>query len=137
MDRPVSKRAQLHIVNLQWTPKDENAVLKINGKCDKVMKIVMSHLGLDIPSYNRSKDPIFHHAIRLQSNELSSTSQPHLEAPTVSNTEIEEDVVKKEEIKDEEIEEIEDDDVVILEDIPKNGPDHHISMNSPERYVIF
>ncbi|XP_011506530.1 PREDICTED: NAD-dependent protein deacetylase sirtuin-7 [Ceratosolen solmsi marchali] len=87
MDRPVSKRPQLYIVNLQWTPKDENAVLKINGKCDKVMKIVMSHLGIDIPNYNRSKDPIFYHATKLQNNELSTTSQPCLEFPLTPNNE--------------------------------------------------
>ncbi|XP_015123602.1 NAD-dependent protein deacetylase sirtuin-7 [Diachasma alloeum] len=83
MDRPVQKRCSLYIVNLQWTPKDENATLKINGRCDEVMKRVMSHLGLDIPDYNRSKDPIFYHAIRLQISEQSTTSQPCLEEPVL------------------------------------------------------
>lgn len=82
MDRPVHKRPSLYIVNLQWTPKDENAVLKINGKCDEVMRKVMAHLGLEIPQYNRSSDPIFFHAVRLQSNEQSTTTQPCLEEPT-------------------------------------------------------
>ncbi|XP_015511399.1 NAD-dependent protein deacetylase sirtuin-7 [Neodiprion lecontei] len=81
MDRPVNKRPALYIVNLQWTPKDENAVLKINGRCDEVMKRVMTHLGLEIAQYNRAKDPIFHHAIRLQAIEQSTTSQPCLEEP--------------------------------------------------------
>lgn len=84
MDRPAHKRSSLYIINLQWTPKDENAVLKINGRCDEVMKKVMAHLGLEIPVYNRAKDPIFHHAIRLQSNELSTTTQPCLEEPGTS-----------------------------------------------------
>ncbi|XP_017887506.1 NAD-dependent protein deacetylase sirtuin-7 [Ceratina calcarata] len=81
MDRPVHKRPSLYIVNLQWTPKDENAVLKINGKCDEVMKRVMTHLGIEIPQYNRAKDPIFFHAIRLMNSEQHTKSQPCLEEP--------------------------------------------------------
>lgn len=83
MDRPVPKRASLYIINLQWTPKDENAVLKINGKCDEVMKRVMGHLGLDIPQYNRTKDPIFFHAVKLQNGEQLTTTQPCLEEPSM------------------------------------------------------
>ncbi|XP_012538340.2 NAD-dependent protein deacetylase sirtuin-7 isoform X2 [Monomorium pharaonis] len=83
MDKPVPKRASLYIVNLQWTPKDENAVLKINGKCDEVMKKVMSHLGLEIPRYNRIKDPIFFHAVKLQNNEQLTKTQPCLEEPVI------------------------------------------------------
>ncbi|CAK9803445.1 NAD-dependent protein deacetylase sirtuin-7 [Anthophora quadrimaculata] len=82
MDRPIHKRPSLYIINLQWTPKDENAVLKINGKCDEVMRKVMAHLGLEIPQYNRAKDPIFFHAVRLKNNEQYSTSQPCLEEPS-------------------------------------------------------
>ncbi|KOX67547.1 NAD-dependent protein deacetylase Sirt7 [Melipona quadrifasciata] len=82
MDRPIHKRPSLYIVNLQWTPKDENAVLKINGKCDEVMKRIMTHLGLEIPQYNRAKDPIFFHAVRLRNNEQYTTSQPCLEEPS-------------------------------------------------------
>lgn len=83
MDKPVQKRASLYIINLQWTPKDENAVLKINGKCDEVMKKVMSHLGLEIPQYNRIKDPIFFHAVKLQNGEQLTKTQPCLEEPAV------------------------------------------------------
>ncbi|XP_032669279.1 NAD-dependent protein deacetylase sirtuin-7 isoform X2 [Odontomachus brunneus] len=83
MDRPVQKRASLYIVNLQWTPKDENAVLKINGRCDEVMRKIMSHLGLDVPQYDRTKDPIFFHAVKLQSGEQLTTTQPCLEEPPI------------------------------------------------------
>lgn len=84
MDKPVPKRASLYIVNLQWTPKDENAVLKINGKCDDVMKKVMNHLGLEIPPYDRTKDPIFFHAVKLHNGEQLTTTQPCLQDPTTT-----------------------------------------------------
>ena len=44
---------QIAIVNLQWTPKDSQSVLKINGKCDSVMKEVMKHLNIDVKPYNK------------------------------------------------------------------------------------
>lgn len=49
---------KLVIVNLQYTPKDKNAVLKINGKCDLVMQLVMQRLNIDVPSYDWSCDPL-------------------------------------------------------------------------------
>jgi hypothetical protein len=39
--RPKNQRPPLYIVNLQWTPKDSAATLKLNGRCDDVMKKVM------------------------------------------------------------------------------------------------
>lgn len=38
---------------LQWTPKDDLAALKLHGRCDDVMRLVMAELGLDIPRYDR------------------------------------------------------------------------------------
>ncbi|XP_039290531.1 NAD-dependent protein deacetylase Sirt7 [Nilaparvata lugens] len=81
MDRPVKKRPSLYIVNLQWTPKDDQATLKINGKCDEVMTLVMSHLGLTVPKYERHLDPIFTHATLLLEVEQHTTSQPILQNP--------------------------------------------------------
>ncbi|KAL1131165.1 hypothetical protein AAG570_012402 [Ranatra chinensis] len=81
MDKPVKKRPQLYIVNLQWTPKDDQATLKINGKCDDVMKLVMSYLSIDIPVYDRRNDPIFYHATILHPLEEHTTATQILENP--------------------------------------------------------
>nr|XP_033817110.1 NAD-dependent protein deacetylase sirtuin-7 isoform X2 [Geotrypetes seraphini] len=72
MNKPRSRRPKLYIVNLQWTPKDDMAVLKIHGKCDDVLRLLIGELGLEIPAYNRSKDPIFSLAVPLQSGEEAS-----------------------------------------------------------------
>lgn len=65
------------------------------------MTKMMSHLGIEIPKYNRSKDPIFHHAIRLQPNELTTTSNPFLEEPPTVNDLKEEDEKPDIEVKTE------------------------------------
>lgn len=164
MDKPVSKRPQLYIVNLQWTPKDDNAVLKINGKCDEVMKIVMSHLGIDIPNYERVKDPIFYHAVKLTNSELSTTTNPSLEEPSPCKDEKTEEDVKKEEDaekleengdkfeehegKSEEHDESmkgceelaensNNDDGEIIEEIPKNNDNSHLPAEILQRCVFF
>ncbi|KAL7405204.1 hypothetical protein ABVT39_025168 [Epinephelus coioides] len=72
MNRPASKRPKLYIVNLQWTPKDDLAVLKIHGKCDDVMSILMEELNIQIPVYDRAEDPIFSLATHLQPEEVNS-----------------------------------------------------------------
>ncbi|XP_077289990.1 sirtuin 7 [Arctopsyche grandis] len=78
MNKPIKKRPAIFIVNLQWTPKDDVAVLKINGKCDNVMKLVMEYLDLETPNYNRVLDPIFAHTSYLCPKELHTTTQPML-----------------------------------------------------------
>ncbi|XP_036051946.1 NAD-dependent protein deacetylase sirtuin-7 isoform X3 [Onychomys torridus] len=53
MTKPPNRRPKLYIVNLQWTPKDDWAALKLHGKCDDVMQLLMDELGLEIPVYSR------------------------------------------------------------------------------------
>lgn len=49
---------KLVVINLQGTSKDRSATLKINGKCDLVMQLVMQQLEISIPQYDRMKDPL-------------------------------------------------------------------------------
>nr|XP_020669998.1 NAD-dependent protein deacetylase sirtuin-7 isoform X2 [Pogona vitticeps] len=56
MSKPPRRRPKLYIVNLQWTPKDDLAALKLHGKCDDVMKLLMDELGLPISPYDRSAE---------------------------------------------------------------------------------
>ncbi|PZC72543.1 hypothetical protein B5X24_HaOG211067 [Helicoverpa armigera] len=50
-------RPALYIVNLQWTPKDSVAALKINARCDAVMQQVARRLRLRVPRYRAALDP--------------------------------------------------------------------------------
>ncbi|XP_031720712.1 NAD-dependent protein deacetylase sirtuin-7 [Anarrhichthys ocellatus] len=72
MNKPASKRPKLYIVNLQWTPKDDLAVLKIHGKCDDVMSLLMAELDVQIPVYHRAEDPVFSLATSLLQEEVQS-----------------------------------------------------------------
>lgn len=78
LDQPLKRRPKVYIVNLQWTPKDSIAAIKIHGKCDEVMKVVMKQMNIEVPAYDRIKDPIFHHTSHLKPEELHTTSQPML-----------------------------------------------------------
>ncbi|KAL3876652.1 hypothetical protein ACJMK2_034460 [Sinanodonta woodiana] len=83
MDRRPNKRPQLYVVNLQWTPKDDVATLKINGKCDDVMERVMKELGLPCPKYDRASDPVFRLATPLQPHEYDTFTKKLLQVPPV------------------------------------------------------
>ncbi|XP_029454936.1 NAD-dependent protein deacetylase sirtuin-7 isoform X2 [Rhinatrema bivittatum] len=75
MNKPRSRRPKLYIVNLQWTPKDDMAVLKIHGRCDDVLRLLIGELGLELTAYDRSQDPIFSLAVPLRPDEEPSHSR--------------------------------------------------------------
>uniref|UniRef100_A0A8D0EDD7 NAD-dependent protein deacetylase sirtuin-7 n=1 Tax=Salvator merianae TaxID=96440 RepID=A0A8D0EDD7_SALMN len=81
MSKPPRHRPKLYIVNLQWTPKDDLAALKLHGRCDEVMRMLMDELGLPVPCYDRTKDPIFSLAIPLRPEEEGSHTRKPLAAP--------------------------------------------------------
>lgn len=51
-------KTKLVIINLQYTPKDDCAYLKITGKCDIVMSLVMQRLNIEVPKYYWYQDPL-------------------------------------------------------------------------------
>jgi len=57
-ERPRDKQKRFVIVNLQWTPKDRTADLKINGRCDAVLGRLLAALKLKLPAYSEHHDPI-------------------------------------------------------------------------------
>ncbi|XP_050717851.1 uncharacterized protein LOC126999356 isoform X2 [Eriocheir sinensis] len=91
MGRPPKKRPRLYIVNLQWTPKDKDATLKINGRCDEVMARVMKALGYKLPHYSKARDPIFTLATPLHPAEANTASRPCLMPPEEGDEEEEEE----------------------------------------------
>ncbi|XP_026746851.1 uncharacterized protein LOC113508084 isoform X2 [Trichoplusia ni] len=74
-------RPALYIVNLQWTPKDSVAALKINARCDAVMRQVARRLRLRVPRYRASRDPVLAHAEPLAPAEAHTTRRPALLVP--------------------------------------------------------
>lgn len=55
------------------------------------MKLVMKYLNIDVPAYNRLKDPIFAHASLLCPEEMHTASQPMLKTHKDSQEEIKTD----------------------------------------------
>eukprot|EP00964_Phaeocystis_antarctica_P008455 scaffold4560_cov74-Phaeocystis_antarctica.AAC.3 len=49
---------QIVIVNLQPTPKDRVAHLRIHARCDELVQLLLQQLELPLPAYDRGKDLI-------------------------------------------------------------------------------
>ncbi|KFO74743.1 NAD-dependent protein deacetylase sirtuin-7, partial [Cuculus canorus] len=81
MSKPPTRRPKLYIVNLQWTPKDDLAALKLHGRCDDVLRLLMAELGLEIPRYDRARDPIFALAEPLRPGEETTHSRKPVAPP--------------------------------------------------------
>lgn len=67
-----SIETKLAIVNLQYTSKDKHSILKINGRCDKVMQLVMDNLKINVPNYEWIDDPLYRLAIPFNDDERSA-----------------------------------------------------------------
>ena len=78
---PKKKSIDLCIVNIQWTPKDSQARLKVNGYADEVFRLVMKSLRdehghrLTVNEYTIDSDPLLDLAIELDKSELSTTTK--------------------------------------------------------------
>ena len=65
------KEAKLVIVNLQWTPKDKQADLIINGECDFVLDHLATHFGVQpVPEFKYAADPLLDLATCLSDTDL-------------------------------------------------------------------
>ncbi|XP_066560673.1 NAD-dependent protein deacetylase sirtuin-7 isoform X2 [Amia ocellicauda] len=67
--------------SLKWTPKDDLAALKIHGKCDDVIGLLMKELDLQTQEYDKLEDPIFSLATALRPEEEDSHSRKLIVPP--------------------------------------------------------
>jgi len=72
LDRPKNSRPKLVIVNLQWTPKDKQAFLKINGYVDDVLTRVMQNLDLTAKTYHEQSDALISLATPVKLSEVTT-----------------------------------------------------------------
>ncbi|XP_075590334.1 sirtuin 7 [Dermatophagoides farinae] len=83
-----NKKNKLAIINLQWTPKDSQAVIKINGKCDIVMKELMAMLNISLSSYERQNDQVLRDHKPLLPEEEHTCNRIRLEQLFQTNNEM-------------------------------------------------
>lgn len=66
---------RLVIINLQYTSKDRQAALKINGRCDLVMQKLMQKLQIQVPHYVWTEDPLLRLAVPFTRDERKSLNR--------------------------------------------------------------
>jgi NAD-dependent deacetylase sirtuin 7 len=85
--KKIGSAYQLCIVNIQWTPKDKWARLKINGYCDQVFEKLFQRLNsvylnkskrLHVEEYSLDSDPIIKISTSLTPEELATTNKNFL-----------------------------------------------------------
>ena len=78
---PKPRKKRIVIVNLQPTPKDKQADIRIFGRCDDVLERLMRALGLSMPSYQPDKDAVLKLAMALPPPPLPPPKPPSLPPP--------------------------------------------------------
>lgn len=83
--KTAKRKLNLAIVNLQWTPKDHAASLKINSKCDLVMKKLMDKLNLKVEAYAKERDRLQQLYIPLKDDERLTCNRFQLFSTNIKN----------------------------------------------------
>lgn len=63
---------------MQWTPKDKQAFIKLNCKCDKLFEILMNKLEIEVDNYDKDKDRLRELYSELKANEQSTCNRYQL-----------------------------------------------------------
>ena len=83
--KTAKRKLNLAIVNLQWTPKDSAALLKINSKCDFVMEKLMSKLNLTVDAYDKERDRLKGLYVSLKDAERATCRRFQLFSTNIKN----------------------------------------------------
>lgn len=82
-----NRKVSLVIVNLQWTSKDKMAQLKINAKCDLVMRLLSELFEIKVPSYSIDLDPLQQLYRPLDKDEEHTCNRHHIfQQPPLNTT---------------------------------------------------
>ncbi|VDN98602.1 unnamed protein product [Rodentolepis nana] len=69
------------IINFQKTPIDRYAVFVCRSNCDDILKATLDHLGITIPTYDESTDPLRDLAVPLLKEECMSKNRQSIFNP--------------------------------------------------------